>query len=620
MATNEEIIARLPGLVEKLNETNKRAAEDAKVEDRIREKRAATREQELAEVAYKRALKLEETQELREIERARDDKKQREQLAAERAGSTAGQALELKATLESQGKIAEDSKEFQKLSFKARKEDRKERLKNPDLSPAAKKDIKEEAKADAKKNGSRLDKIVAGIGGLWAIGKKGLKTAALGGLAFLSTLAIGGLLIALGKFLQSDTFKELTKKIEELIPDIKKFARETKEYFFGERGLFTRLGEIYKTFKTEGFIAGMMCLWDNMSGLEKAIVGIAVAAPFLLLLGGPFLIKLAIAAAVIGGIITLIDWLADQQTTVAERIAANKKIAKAKADEVTRAYQDDEYGINANDYDKQRQDQVNAYLGGDGDAGGFNVGQVVGATTIPSMGPLVGNKGEMSDVQKSVAGGYKARAQMMIDAKMAKEALDAMRASNEIMSLGDDFGDDIQMGGMGIKEWTTAATKKVKESAEKMQRIVLDAVTLEPATITAMRKNVSAHQAAEAVKRLNKTPKQLERQYMMSGGDGDSDSDPVDYVEPLMKRLMFMEPSTALQKAAERIAATLEASAKAQLQRDADMASMFDAETPPSTNIVNAPTNNNIHNNGSMVGGSQSIVNPKYGSLNTEGV
>ena len=107
---------------------------------------------------------------------------------------------------------------------------------------------------------------------------------------------------------------------------------------------------------------------------------------------------------------------------------------------------------------------------------------------------------------------------------------------------------------------------------------------------------------------------------MMSGGDGESDSDPVDYVEPLMKRLMFMEPSTALQKAAERIAATLEASAKAQLQRDADMASMFDAETPPPTNIVNAPTNNNIHNNGSMVGGSQSIVNPKYGSLNTEGV
>ena len=143
MASNEDIIAKLPIAIEKLNETNKRAAEDAKIEDRIREKRAATREQELAEVAYKRALKLEETQELREIERARDDKKQREQLAAERAGSTAGQALELKATLESQGKIAEDSKEFQKLSFKARKEDRKERLKNPDLSPAAKKDIKD---------------------------------------------------------------------------------------------------------------------------------------------------------------------------------------------------------------------------------------------------------------------------------------------------------------------------------------------------------------------------------------------------------------------------------------------------------------------------------------------
>jgi len=615
MATNEEIIARLPGLVEKLNETNKRTAEDAESAGRIRERDAINREKELAEVAYKRALKLEEKQELREIERARDDEKQREQLAAERAGSTAGQALELKATLESQGKIAEDSKEFQKLSFKARKEDRKERLKNPDLSPAAKKDIKEEAKADAKKNGSRLDKISAGIGGLWAIGKKGLKTAALGGLAFLSTLAIGGLLIALGKFLQSDTFKELTKKIEELIPDIKKFARETKEYFFGERGLFTRLGEIYKTFKTEGFIAGIMCLWDNMSGLEKAIVGIAVAAPFLLLLGLPFMSTLATAALVIGGIVALIAWLASRESKVRE---ANKVIAAEKAAKVNALYEAHVDDMDDDTISPEARDALKKTIRGDSHDG-VSYGMTFAGLNMTREKDDKGN-----DIKKGVgtmmADGLLARDKMIIESKLAKEAFDAMRNSAEIMSMGDDFGDDVQLGGMGLKPWATEMTKKAVETAKKVQDAILDAVTLEPATIIAMRKNVSAHKQKRARDRLNKTPKQLEQQYMMSGGDGESDSDPVDYVEPLMKRLMFMEPSTALQKAAERIAATLEASAKAQLQRDADMASMFDAETPPPTNIVNAPTNNNIHNNGSMVGGSQSIVNPKYGSLNTEGV
>jgi hypothetical protein len=37
-----------------------------------------------------------------------------------------------------------------------------------------------------------------------------MKAAALGGLAILTTLAIGAFVIALGKFLQSDTFKKMT--------------------------------------------------------------------------------------------------------------------------------------------------------------------------------------------------------------------------------------------------------------------------------------------------------------------------------------------------------------------------------------------------------------------------
>jgi hypothetical protein len=172
----------------------------------------------------------------------REDRKAQEVLAKERANSTAGQALELKATLESQGKVAEDSKEFQKLSFKARKEDYKQRLENA-TSPAAKKQIKEDMRADAKKNGSRLDKIGAGIAGMWASSKKVL----IGGAkALLSTLAIGGLLIALGLFLKSDTFKKLSAYISEVI--IPK-AKELYDAFFGEGGGigagFSKLAEMF---------------------------------------------------------------------------------------------------------------------------------------------------------------------------------------------------------------------------------------------------------------------------------------------------------------------------------------------------------------------------------------
>jgi hypothetical protein len=174
------------------------------------------------------------------------------QITAEKAEATAqwqqssaGQAVALKKELESQGKIAEDNKEYSKLSFKARKEDYAQRLADA-TSPAAKKEIREEARADAKKNGNLLQKIVAGIGGLWEIGKKGLKAAALGGLAILSTLAIGAFLIALGEFLQSDTFKELSEYISGvIIPKVK----ELYDAFFGEGGGigagFDKLAEMF---------------------------------------------------------------------------------------------------------------------------------------------------------------------------------------------------------------------------------------------------------------------------------------------------------------------------------------------------------------------------------------
>jgi hypothetical protein len=63
------------------------------------------------------------------------------QITAEKAEATAqwqqssaGQAVALKKELESQGKIAEDNKEYSKLSFKARKEDYAQRLADCNIS------------------------------------------------------------------------------------------------------------------------------------------------------------------------------------------------------------------------------------------------------------------------------------------------------------------------------------------------------------------------------------------------------------------------------------------------------------------------------------------------------
>ena len=223
MATNDEIIAKLPLALVELRKQNKDAATKA-AEDRAKEFEVATAARDALEKGSDERKAMNS-----ELAKMRNEDSRAEARAKEAAASTAGQAIALKAELESQGKIAEDNKEFQKLSYQARKEDYAQRLADA-TSPAAKKEIREEARADAKKNGSRLDKIAAGIGGLFEIGKKGLKTAALGGLAILSTLAIGAFMIALGKFLQSDTFKKITAYIKEtIIPKVMEFWEFLKD-------------------------------------------------------------------------------------------------------------------------------------------------------------------------------------------------------------------------------------------------------------------------------------------------------------------------------------------------------------------------------------------------------
>lgn len=224
MASLEEIASRFPKAIEELQRSNERAAEDARVSQNreLRDLRKAVRES-----TDKRSREHNDNKE--KLKRLNENIREAAKKEEELAKTSAGQAMALKKQLEESGKVAEDNKEFQKLSYQARKADYKQRLADA-TSPAAKKEIREEARKDAKENGSRLDKIAAGVGGLFEIGKKGLKTAALGGLAILSTLAIGAFMIALGKFLQSDTFKKITKFIQEtILPKVMEFWEFLKD-------------------------------------------------------------------------------------------------------------------------------------------------------------------------------------------------------------------------------------------------------------------------------------------------------------------------------------------------------------------------------------------------------
>ena len=276
MASLEEITAKVPLAIKELKKENQATAAKA-AEDR--QEQIEKLQELLAENKANGNSTKEQSRQLGII--ALTAKKEEQQ-----AKSTAGQAIALKKELEEQGKIAEDNKEFQKLSYQARKADYKQRLASA-TSPAAKKQIREDARNDAKNNASRLGKIAAGIKGLWEMGKKGLKTAALGGMALLSTLAIGGLMIALGKFLQSDTFKDMTKYIQDtVIPKLKVFGASLKN---GMQKLITLFSGTDKDGNPVSMFDRITGIFNKDSALVVGLMGIVAlfGAAKLLKLFGP---------------------------------------------------------------------------------------------------------------------------------------------------------------------------------------------------------------------------------------------------------------------------------------------------------------------------------------------
>ena len=243
--------------------------------------------------------------------------------------SSAGQAVALQRELESLGHKAEDNKNFSRLTYKAAQADLDARLAAPGLSKSARKEIKEEKRNLAKKDGNRLEKIAAGIGGLFGLAKKGLKTAALGGMALLSTLAIGGLMMALGEFLQSDDFKVLTKYIQDtVIPKLKVFGASLKN---GMQKLITLFSGTDKDGNPVSMFDRITGIFNKDSALVVGLMGIVAmfGAAKLLKFFGPL-------KGVIGKLLSGIGGLAKKIPGIPKKIPSGVPAA-APSSAATRA-------------------------------------------------------------------------------------------------------------------------------------------------------------------------------------------------------------------------------------------------------------------------------------------
>jgi hypothetical protein len=183
-----------------------------------------------------------------------------------------------KEEIESQGGVAKDSKSFQKATLDIAQKElnlRKASAKRDGVTKAGQEEIDKEQQRINKERGSTFKGILGGIKGLGAslekvVGKTGV--AALSGAAFL----------AIGAFLQSDTFQKMTDFIfDTLIPKLQEFYNA----FFGPEG---------------GFLKGFQTLFGDESGIGSIVLGIGTV---LLLFAGFKIAGLALAVtSLLGGI------------------------------------------------------------------------------------------------------------------------------------------------------------------------------------------------------------------------------------------------------------------------------------------------------------------------------
>ena len=182
-----------------------------------------------------------------------------------------------KAEIEAQGGVATDSKKYNEAQLDIAQKElnlRKQSAKRDGISKAGQEEIDKEQKRINKERGSVFKNMLGAIGGLnkklgGVLGKGGV--AALTGAAFL----------AIGAFLQSDTFQKMTDYIfDTLIPKLQEFYNA----FFGEEGSF--YGGIKKIFSDDSGIGLIVKGLITAAGLFVAFKFVALTMGITKLLSG----------------------------------------------------------------------------------------------------------------------------------------------------------------------------------------------------------------------------------------------------------------------------------------------------------------------------------------------
>ena len=151
------------------------------------------------------------------------------------------QLEETKIAIEAAGGVAEDNKKFNKLSSQIQKDELQLRYDQAD-SPSAKREIREEQRALALKQGNLLAKISQGITGILSniteMGKKALK----GGLSFLKKTLFAAAILAVLAFINSPMWDELVELAADgavfLSKKVKPALKKFKEIFDGIADFF----------------------------------------------------------------------------------------------------------------------------------------------------------------------------------------------------------------------------------------------------------------------------------------------------------------------------------------------------------------------------------------------
>ena len=146
-------------------------------------------------------------------------------------------------------------KEKAQLEFQQTMEMGFKQLKEGQLSPSAQEEKDKEEAAARNKQGTVLQKIAGGIGGLLKSGKDAAKSVGKGLMFLLKGTFFAGLVFAFARFLQDPAFASIVKSIEETIKKLDTFY----DAFFGPKGSFGK---------------GISTLFSDDSGLGKIAVGV----------------------------------------------------------------------------------------------------------------------------------------------------------------------------------------------------------------------------------------------------------------------------------------------------------------------------------------------------------